>query len=177
MDELGNPAVGMLRFSVPAVSSHLVESKSIKLYLGSFTFERFASPAQLEAIIRNDLSRATGGSEVSVVIDPIEDPGLTWTPRPFPGTHEGAHVVSSHALRSLCPVTGQPDHGSCIIVSSGERVSEQWLLDFLTQHRNQEGFHEECCERIFLGVTSAFSLSAVSVGCFYTRRGDPPPII
>ena len=39
----GKPQVAMGRFIVPCESSHLVESKSLKLYLNSFNNTRFAS--------------------------------------------------------------------------------------------------------------------------------------
>ena len=60
LDPDGLPRVGTAEFHVPADSANLVESKSLKLYLGSFAMTAFDSRAALAAAIKKDLSAATG---------------------------------------------------------------------------------------------------------------------
>ena len=58
------------------------------------------------------------------------------------------HLVS-HSLRSLCPVTAQPDWGSLSIRYSGREMDRDSLSQYLSGYRNHQGFHEQCVEQIF----------------------------
>lgn len=170
LNDKGAAETGMLRFAVPATSPALVESKSVKLYLGGLTFESFSSVAVLEEVIRKDLT-ASVAAPVTIHVDLVEAYSPLWVPVTNIPDASNCTTISSHALRSLCPVTGQPDHGTCIVRSQGVEIPLLWLEELLKQHRDQEGFHEECCERIFCAAIKEFAVSALSVGCFYTRRG------
>ena len=52
----GVSQVAMARFSIPATSPFIVESKSLKLYLNSINFTQFASWDEVQALITEDLS-------------------------------------------------------------------------------------------------------------------------
>ena len=52
----GISQVAMGRFSIPASSPYIVESKSLKLYLNSINFTEFASWEAVQALIAKDLS-------------------------------------------------------------------------------------------------------------------------
>ena len=54
----GKPQVAIARFTVPAESTHIIESKSFKLYLNSFNNTRLDDVAQLQTRLREDLSAA-----------------------------------------------------------------------------------------------------------------------
>lgn len=61
----GQPVTGILKLKIPSDSHSMVESKSLKLYLNSFDFEKFLSAERLpyivvESIISNDLSKLLG---------------------------------------------------------------------------------------------------------------------
>jgi len=84
---------------------------------------------------------------------------------------EVEETLHSNLLRSLCPVTSQPDWGTLVIRYSGRRLDRASLMTYLIAHRSFQGFHEECCERIFGDVLAACAPSSLWVGCFYTRRG------
>lgn len=56
----GKPQVGIMNFSVSADSPNIVESKSLKLYLNSFTQTRMDEVDDLIQILRSDLSDAFG---------------------------------------------------------------------------------------------------------------------
>lgn len=52
----GISQVAIARFSVPASSPFIIESKSLKLYLNSINFTEFASWEEVQALITKDLS-------------------------------------------------------------------------------------------------------------------------
>ena len=60
LDLRGKPEVAIAEFRVPASSPHIIESKSLKLYLNSFAGERIADAGTLTATLRHDLSAAAG---------------------------------------------------------------------------------------------------------------------
>src|SRR5690606_20403342 len=60
LDARGKPVVATATFNVPATSSHLVESKSLKLYLNSLNATRFDDGERVRATIAANLSQAAG---------------------------------------------------------------------------------------------------------------------
>lgn len=56
LNSQGISQVAMARFSVPASSPFIVESKSLKLYLNSINFTEFASWQDVQVLIAKDLS-------------------------------------------------------------------------------------------------------------------------
>ncbi|MGM8872106.1 NADPH-dependent 7-cyano-7-deazaguanine reductase QueF [Psychrobacter sp. 2Y5] len=61
----GISQVAMARFSIPATSLFIVESKSLKLYLNSINFTKFACWDDVEVLLAKDLSACAQG-EVKV---------------------------------------------------------------------------------------------------------------
>ena len=59
LDIHGKPQVAIATFIVPGTSPAIVESKSVKLYLGAFAQTRFDDAAEVAATIERDLSHAT----------------------------------------------------------------------------------------------------------------------
>jgi len=53
------PKIAKLLIDIPCNSIHIVESKSLKLYLNSFSFSRFKSTQDLLAILQKDLDAIT----------------------------------------------------------------------------------------------------------------------
>ena len=142
----GIPQVGIATIEYPAVSLSLIESKSFKLFLGSMNFTRYESIQGVREAIREPVSKLIGSDEVSVSIaepevwhnqkivsppgtcvDRVEvksdDPG-----RLRRGEEVVSEVVYSHLLRSLCPVTSQPDWGTVFISYTGKRLDRSSLL-------------------------------------------------
>ena len=68
----GISQVAMARFTIPASSPFIVESKSLKLYLNSFNFTEFASWTQVQAQIAADLSQCLQ-AEVTVELFALDD--------------------------------------------------------------------------------------------------------
>jgi NADPH-dependent 7-cyano-7-deazaguanine reductase QueF-like protein len=56
----GTPRVGIGVLRVPCSTPRVVESKSLKLYLGSLNQERLAGPGEFEALVRREVGRVVG---------------------------------------------------------------------------------------------------------------------
>lgn len=191
----GKPVVAMAEIRVPADSPNIIESKSFKLYLNSFNQSCFADAAEVSAIMRRDLS-AIAGADVSVRILEVAEAakeGLSQLPGACiddldvaVSTYAGAdpallaavpeahheQQLHSHLLRSLCPVTRQPDWGSVAVEYSGERrLQPETFLQYLVSFREHEDFHEQCVERIFLDLYRLLEPDSLSVQARYLRRG------
>ena len=77
----------------------------------------------------------------------------------------------SNLLRSLCPVTGQPDWATVWIDYRGPELDKAALLQYLIAFRKHQEFHEQCVERIFVDISSACAPEHLTLQAFYTRRG------
>jgi 7-cyano-7-deazaguanine reductase len=194
LDLRGKPMVALAEFRVPAVSPHIVESKSFKLYLNSFAHERIADASALATTLMHDLSAAAGAlvgvqlGEVSAATFAVTDlDGHLLDNLDLAIDHYGppqpdflqADVLAtpveetlvSHLLRSNCPVTGQPDWASVQIAYRGAPVDHAGLLRYLVSFRNHDDFHEQCVERIFVDLTQRCAPLQLSVYARYSRRG------
>ena len=80
-------------------------------------------------------------------------------------------TLHSHLLRSLCPVTGQPDSGSIIIAYEGAAIDRAGLLRYIVSHRQHQAFHETCMEGIFIDILRRCKPRSLSVHARYQRRG------
>ena len=194
LDGRGKPRVALAEFRVPATSPNIIESKSFKLYLGSYAQARFSDTDALRTQLVRDLSQAAGAA-VSVVLTPaassnaalietlegdlIDDLPIEIShygpPRPdFLSADTGLRsdeVLVSHLLKSNCPVTGQPDWASVQIRYAGPRIARDGLLRYLVSYRNHSDFHEQCVERIFLDLMQMCAPARLAVYARYTRRG------
>jgi len=191
LDAQGKPRIAIGEFRVPADSPSIVESKSLKLYLGSFAQE----PASIDEIARRieaDLARACGVS-VSVTLSPAantagaafaELPGesldeielATDVYEPDPDALAAAGDIVDETLRSAlfrsrCPVTGQPDYGDVMIRYRGMRIDRAGLLRYLISFRRHAAFHESCVERMFVDILSRCSPRVLTVYARFMRRG------
>jgi len=196
----GKPQLALLHITVPCESTNIIESKSLKLYLGSFSNTRFADATEVQARLRADLNEAAWRgavvlSSVGVKLiapelfdqEPIHElDGLSldrldldceqYTPAPEllrSATDEApvSEVLTSNLLKSNCPVTGQPDWGSLQISYFGPQIDQAGLLHYIVSFRNHNGFHEDCVERIFMDIQARCLPHKLSVYARYTRRG------
>jgi len=188
----GKPAVAVAEFRVPADSPNIVESKSLKLYLNSFAMTAFASADELRSTIAKDLADVTG-SKVGVSVESCDQP--TTRVATLPGssldglraTFDSASVdpsklitvgdevieetLHTHLLRSLCPVTAQPDLGSVMFRYRGRRIDTAGLLQYVVSFRRHSDFHEACVERMFVDLRDRCECESLAVHARYTRRG------
>ena len=196
----GKPQVAIAHVTVPCETANIVESKSFKLYLNSFTNTRFASSDEVRERIRDDVSEAVwrGASSQSTVgvrlllpeqfdkepvheldglsLDRLDIECSDYQPRPDLLTaafdeRPVQETLSSNLLKSNCLVTGQPDWGSVQIRYAGPQIEQGGLLRYLVSFRNHNEFHEQCVERIFMDVWRQCKPVKLTVYARYTRRG------
>ena len=72
LNQQGISQVAMARFSIPASSPFIVESKSLKLYLNSLNFTEFANWDEVKNLIAKDLSKCVQ-AEVKVELFELND--------------------------------------------------------------------------------------------------------
>ncbi|NDE05761.1 MAG: NADPH-dependent 7-cyano-7-deazaguanine reductase QueF, partial [Flavobacteriia bacterium] len=195
----GKPQVAIARITVPAESSHIVESKSVKLYLNSFNNTVFADAMDVQARLREDLSAAiwAGGKVMSSVgvqltlpqdfdkepvhelnglnLDRLDLECTHYLPAPelLTAQFDEAPVtetLTSQLLKSNCLVTGQPDWGSVRIAYTGPQIDQAGLLQYIVSFRNHNEFHEQCVERVFMDIWRRCQPSKLEVYARYTRR-------
>lgn len=189
----GLPRVAVAKFSFPATSPHMVESKSFKLYLNSFNQTVFESFEAVQSALQKDLS-AAAGAEVSVRLFDVEDPALAVAkPEGFcldrlniqveqyqpdasllkleEGGEPVAESLYSHLLRSNCPVTGQPDWATVCVQYKGPKIERESLLAYIVSFREHQDFHEHCVERIYCDLQKLGEFEELTVCARYTRRG------
>ncbi|WP_300659921.1 NADPH-dependent 7-cyano-7-deazaguanine reductase QueF [Hydrogenophaga sp.] len=196
----GKPQVALAHITVPCESTHIVESKSFKLYLNSFNNTAFASADAVRDRIRTDVSAAIwhGGSLQSsagvrlllpeqlerekvqelagLSIDRLDVECTRYQPAPELLTaafdeKPVDEILVSHLLKSNCLVTGQPDWGSVQISYSGPQIDQAGLLQYIVSFRNHNEFHEQCVERIYMDVLARCKPTKLAVYARYTRRG------
>jgi 7-cyano-7-deazaguanine reductase len=196
----GKPQVALAHITVPAESTHIVESKSFKLYLNSFNNTRLESAEAVRDMIRRDISAAIwhgGTMQASVGVklllqeqfdaEPVHElDGLNLDRMDIECTrYEPApdllsanldeqpvtETLVSHLLKSNCLVTGQPDWGSVQITYSGPQIEQAGLLQYIVSFRNHNEFHEQCVERIFMDIWTRCQPTKLTVYARYTRRG------
>ena len=192
IDKTGKPAVYAAHFTIPSDSPFLIESKSLKLYLNSINTKLFNDSDSARKTIATDLSYSCQAT-VEVTLYQLDDSILSGATlegysvdhcilkrgkleqlKELLDSKEGRSVkecLYSHFLRSVCPVTQQPDWGSLWIEYKGRKIDRAGLLTYICSLRNLEGFHEYCIEKIFLDLYSACEPEELSVRGLYNRRG------
>jgi len=193
LDNDGLPQVGTAEFRVPASSPKIIESKSLKLYLNSFAMTPFASTDDVAETLEQDLGDAAD-ADVAVRVqrpsetdakanallpgDCLDDQHLSCEAYEIDAallSADAGNIVSedlnSHLLRSLCPVTSQPDTGSLLVSYTGPRIDRAGLLQYIVSYRRHQDFHETCVERMFLDIQAHCNPEKLTVYARYQRRG------
>lgn len=193
LDVRGLPRVAVLRLSVPCVSPNIVESKSLKLYLGGYAMTPFTGPEAVRVRVERDVSVCVGEKVAVTLLDAhdVERAGIDalageslddqrieadgyGPPRPELLIANGAIIdeaLSTRLFRSLCPVTGQPDWASVVLRYRGPAIEHAGLLRYLVSYRQHPDFHEACVERIFNDVMARCAPQGLSVYARFLRRG------
>ncbi len=187
------PVVATAQVKFPANTPNLIESKSLKLYLNSFAMSSFDGPDAVAMTIAKDLGNAAG-DPVTVRVDPVSNTESNAVSQ-LPGQCLDALQVNcdrwevdasllksnaeqrveeelhTHLLRSLCPVTGQPDNGSLAIYYQGPKIDKEGLLRYIVSFRQHNDFHEACIERIFVDLLQRCAPEKLSLHARFQRRG------
>jgi 7-cyano-7-deazaguanine reductase len=195
LDARRMPRLAIAAFRVRAESPAMVESKSLKLSLGSFAQESLSSDEELRERIAGDLGRVCG-DPVAVELTPGPDFGSIGHDRSMAssavsidqcdatidetgpdrallasGGDSIDESLCSSLFRSRCPVTGQPDYGDVFVRYRGPRIDRAGLLRYLISYRSHAAFHEACVERIFVDIRDRCRPERLSVYARFTRRG------
>lgn len=188
------PETAVIAFEVPCHTANIIESKSLKLYLHGFASVRIDNTKQLTQQLTEDLSKAAGGS-VGVMLkglDELRASGLASLPglcldeldiavdtrtadaellECVPNKKMTDSWLHSHLLRTLCPITGQPDWASICIGYSGGAICHQGLLRYLLSYQDVRCFHELAVERIFQDITHRCRPARLDLYACFQRRG------
>jgi 7-cyano-7-deazaguanine reductase len=196
----GKPVVALAHVTVPCESPHIIESKSFKLYINSFSNTKFASADDVLARLRADVTEAVWRGSVvgssagvrllstdlfdreqvheldGINLDRLDIECTDYSPRPDLLTaafdeQPVEETLVSNLLKSNCLVTGQPDWGSIQIRYAGPQIDQGGLLRYLVSFRNHNEFHEQCVERIFTDIRRQCRPVKLAVYARYTRRG------
>jgi 7-cyano-7-deazaguanine reductase len=193
LDPRGLPRVAVLRLTVPCTSPNIVESKSLKLYLGGYAMMPFTGPEAVCARVGRDVSACAGAKVAVTLLDAhdgeragivalageslddqrIEADGYG-PPRPELLVASGGLIeetLCTQLFRSLCPVTGQPDWASVVLRYRGPAIERAGLLRYFVSYRQHPDFHEACVERIFSDVLARCAPEGLSVYARFLRRG------
>lgn len=192
----GVPQVAIADIYLDFHSTHLIESKSFKLYLNSFNQSQFENMESVQQIIEQDLQQCSQG-EVKVRLHRLTDynhqpiahfAGICIDEQDIeiqdyqfnPNWLEGCvspsdevveQTLVSHLLKSNCLITQQPDWGSVQIHYVGKPINQEKLLRYLISFRQHNEFHEQCVERIFCDLMQFAQPEKLTVYARYTRRG------
>ena len=194
LNDKGKPVVATGVVTVPFDSDNLIESKSFKLYLNSFSQTKFASIAAVQKVLTTDLSHCANKA-VSVRLndnlDDFSDKLATFKGecldsldinidnyqfnadylQDISAQKQVTETLYSHLLKSNCLITNQPDWGSIEISYSGKKLDREKLLRYLISFRQHNEFHEQCVERIYCDLMKFAEIDLLSVYARYTRRG------
>jgi len=192
LDQTGKPVARVGRFTIGAASPNIVESKSFKLYLSSLNSTCFSSDEEAAATIKRDIGitvgedvalelfepddRSLGGAQLSgkclddlpVATQAAAPEGSMLRVQPTGSVEEQLY---SHLLRSLCPVTGQPDWATVWVHYRGAGIDHGSLLQYIIAYRRHQEFHEQCVERMFIDIWRHCAPELLHIQAFYTRRG------
>lgn len=193
LNSKGKPEIAQAQILVPAKSQGIIESKSLKLYLGSYSGTRFSNRGEVISTLESDLT-ISARAPVSVTLmmaDQVQQAGLGalpgqsldhldiemdeyfWNPE-FLRIESDMTVRESlftHLFKSLCPMTGQPDFASILIQYSGKSISHEGLLKYLLSYREHGEFAEQVVERIFVDMMNRCAPDRLTVQAMFTRRG------
>jgi 7-cyano-7-deazaguanine reductase len=196
----GKPQVALAHLTVPCETPFLLESKSLKLYLGSLAHSPFTDASAVQALLRRELTQAVWGdavvqSSVGVrLVGPeqfdaqplaeldglnldrldLDCTAYSYDPSGLRSATDEAPVtetLTTRLFRSLCPVTGQPDWASVQVRYFGPQIDQAGLLRYLVGYRDHADFHEACVERIYTDLWQRCRPHSLAVYARFTRRG------
>ena len=197
----GAPVIGVLKIVYPCNNPFLVESKSLKLYLNSFNMSYFGDTktegiSLVIKTIKTDLTALLACNvevnyfghdtqttpsdfdgfivlEENATFDQLQFSSYTEKPTLLENSEKSGEIKwASHLLRSNCKITHQPDWGSIFVQMKGKTLpTPESFLQYIVSLRNENHFHEEICEMVFVRLLEKYKPKELSITCMYTRRG------
>jgi len=171
LNSKNHPVIEAIEIKISMHSILTVESKSLKLYLGSFYNKKFKDPSRAYKLVENDLTKLLN-SNVSVkkLNRFANSPSSSLISR-FKNRVPKNKVVCFEGFRSICPVTSQPDWGNIYIHTTSHFLDSKKIIKFLKSFRNKGDFHEACIESIFITLLEDFAIDNLTVYGKFLRRG------
>lgn len=194
LNEKGKPIVAVAEIIYGCDSLTIIESKSMKLYFNSFNNTQFKNVESVQTTIEKDFKKRIGDASLIVRVIPlhqfmenkliphfdgigIDDLDVTCsvyhTDPTFLKTENTLveETLYSDLLKSNCLVTHQPDWCSIQITYKGKKINREGLLRYIVSFRNDNEFHEQCIEKIFMHIQKQCEPSELTVYGRSTRRG------
>lgn len=189
----GKPVVAMAEIIFGCESAMIIESKSMKLYFNSFNNTKFNDANEVQQTMQRDLqAHLKVPVHVNIIpLDKVRDEKLMaklsgeyiddldvvcsdYTNQPALLTTENVLVeetLCTDLLKSNCLVTNQPDWCSVQITYKGNKINREGLLRYIVSFRNDNEFHEQCIEKIFMHILQFCKPEQLTVYGRSTRRG------
>lgn len=194
LNDKGKPVVAIAEIIYGCDSLNIIESKSMKLYFNSFNNTRFPDLKTVQTTITRDLEAQLKGHFLQVTLTPLShfsqqplfaqlegdclddldiECNTYHTDVSFLKTepHRVEEVLQSDLLKSNCLVTNQPDWCSIQIAYKGLKINHEGLLRYLVSFRNDNEFHEQCIEKIFVHILKHCAPEELTIYGRSTRRG------
>lgn len=194
LNEKGKPIVALAEIIYSCDSINIIESKSMKLYFNSFNNTYFKDAKMVTECVLKDLKARLGECDLVVRITPLHEvqeekllPRLNgicideldvacsvYHIEPaFLKTEEAivSEILYSDLLKSNCLVTNQPDWCSVQIAYHGKKINREGLLQYLVSFRDDNEFHEQCIEKIYMQIMAYCHPVELTVYGRSTRRG------
>lgn len=189
LNEKGKPVVALAEIIYPCESENIIESKSMKLYFNSFNNSKFKDAAAVSAIIKKDLETRLNVDVIinlkllgeikdekleGICIDDLDIECSVYHIDPSFLNVENQYVdeiLYTDLLKSNCLVTHQPDWCSVQIIYQGKKINREGLLRYIVSFRNDNEFHEQCIEKIFMHILQKCRPEQLTIYGRSTRRG------
>jgi len=150
------PILLPLEIRIPASSKKTVESKSLKLYLNSYSDFKSTQNIIIFKITKH-LSNITK-SNVTVKAMIRKDYSVKAKSLRYVKVQKNdGNLLRFDGFRSLCPVTSQPDFATIYIQHKSKLTPSKEIIDHLLTYRTKGEFHERCIE----DICSHLSLSLI----------------
>ncbi|GIT15071.1 MAG: hypothetical protein CM1200mP36_08270 [Gammaproteobacteria bacterium] len=125
----GKPEIAIGEFRFPATSPGIIESKSLKLYLNSFSEGRYESMEAVRSILQHELARISGMT-TEVRLHEVATTELKG-PSNLPGRcidGLSSRFQPTISIRRFCPVaqTPRPDHRNASLKLIQEQLPGDW---------------------------------------------------
>tara|TARA_B100000212_G_scaffold118672_1_gene88671 strand:+ start:1683 stop:2402 length:720 start_codon:yes stop_codon:yes gene_type:complete len=164
------PILLPLEIRISASSKKTVESKSLKLYLNSYSDYK-STQNIIIAKITKDLSNIT---KSNVFVKAMIRKDFSFKPKSLryvKAQKNDGNLLRFNGFRSLCPVTSQPDFATIYIQHKSEKTPSKEIIDHLLTYRTKGEFHERCIEGICSHLSLSLNLRSLTVIGRFMRRG------
>ena len=181
IDKKNNSHHKELSIRLNCTSKNTVESKSMKLFLGSLVYRQFKNISDVKKVIKRHIGAVTKSKikigkiytkqdaaeceiKIPSKVKPLTESSYTACKR------KNFKTYVFKAFRSLCPVTNQPDIADIYLVADLNSQNKRDISEYLGSFFEKNGFHERCVEEIFLELKRK-KYFIKSIEGYFERRG------